>query len=91
MFDSLQDKIQQAVKGLRGQAKLTPESVDETLSEIRLALLEADVNLEVVKRLLEQVRVKALDEEIRGSLTPDQEVVRIVRDELIEILGQDVS
>ena len=89
MFESLQDKFQHAFKGLRGQAKLTPESVDETLKEVRLALLEADVNLNVVKVLLERVRVKALGEEVRGSLTPAQEVVRIVRDEFIEILGRD--
>ncbi len=91
MFDSLQDKFQQAFKGLRGQAKLTPESVDETLREVRLALLEADVNLDVVNRLLERIRVQALGEEIRGSLTPAQEVVRIVRDELTELLGGEAA
>ncbi len=89
MFDSLQDKIQQAFKGLRGQAKLTPESVDATLREVRLALLEADVNLEVVKHLLERIRAQALDQEVQASLTPDQEVLRIVRDELIDILGRE--
>jgi len=76
---------------LRVQGILNEEVVDETLREVRLALLEADVNLKVVKALLERVRVKALGEEIRSSLSPGQEVVRIVRDELIEILGREAS
>ena len=76
---------------MRVQGILNEEVVDETLREVRLALLEADVNLKVVKALLERVRVKALGEEIRSSLSPGQEVVRIVRDELIEILGREAS
>ncbi len=89
MFDALQDKLQRVFKTLRVQGVLTEELVDETLREVRLALLEADVNFKVVKELLERVRVRALGEEVRRSLTPAQEVVRIVRDELIEILGRD--
>ena len=65
--------------------------MDQTLREVRLALLEADVNLNVVKDLLERVRVRALGEEVRSSLSPLQEVIRIVRDELIQILGRDAS
>jgi signal recognition particle subunit SRP54 len=91
MFDALQDKLQRVFKALRVQGVLTPEVVDETLREVRLALLEADVNLNVVKVLLERVRVKALGEEVRSSFSPLQEVVRIVRDELIEILGREAS
>ncbi len=91
MFDALQDKFQQAFKSLRIQGSLTPEGVDEALREVRLALLEADVNLNVVKALLERVRVKALGAEVRDTLTPAQEVVRIVRDEMIAILGGDAS
>lgn len=91
MFDSLQDRLQNVFKSLRVQAVLNDEVIDETLKEVRLALLEADVNLNVVKALLERVRVKALGEKVRGSMTPVQEVVRIVRDELIEILGREAS
>ena len=76
---------------MRVQGVLNEEVVDETLREVRLALLEADVNLNVVKALLDRVRVKALGEEIRSSLSGGEEVVRIVRDELIEILGRDAS
>ena len=91
MFDALQDKFQQVFKTLRIQGGLTPEAINETLKEVRLALLEADVNLRVVKELVERVRVKALGEEVRASFTPAQEVVRIVRDELVQILGGDAA
>ena len=91
MFEALQDKFQQAFKNLRGRGSLTPEAVDETLREVRMALLEADVNFNVVKALLERVRVRALGEEIGATFTPAQEVIRIVRDELVDILGRDAS
>ena len=91
MFETLQDKFQQAFKNLRGRGTLTPEAVDEALREVRLALLEADVNFNVVKALIERVRVRALGEEIGATFTPAQEVVRIVRDELVDILGRDAS
>ena len=76
---------------MRVQGVLSEDVVDETLREVRLALLEADVSLNVVKDLLDRIRVKALGEEIRSSLSPGQEVIRIVRDELIEILGREAS
>ena len=76
---------------MRVQGVLSEDVVDETLREVRLALLEADVSLNVVKALLDRIRVKALGEEIRSSLSPGQEVIRIVRDELIEILGREAS
>jgi signal recognition particle subunit SRP54 len=91
MFDALQDKFQHVFKTLRVQGVLNEQAVDETLREVRLALLEADVNFKVVKELLDRVRVRALGEEVRSSLTPAQEVVRIVRDELIQILGGDAA
>ncbi|HEV2493277.1 MAG TPA: signal recognition particle protein [Terriglobia bacterium] len=91
MFDALQDKFQSVFKTLRVQGVLNEQAVDETLREVRLALLEADVNFKVVKELLDRVRVRALGEEVRSSLTPAQEVVRIVRDELIQILGGDAA
>jgi signal recognition particle subunit SRP54 len=91
MFEALQGRFQNVFKSLRVQGVLNEEVVDETLREVRLALLEADVNLSVVKALLDRVRVKALGEEIRSSFSGGQEVVRIVRDELIEILGREAS
>jgi signal recognition particle subunit SRP54 len=91
MFEALQDKFQRVFKSLRGQGRLSAELVDETLRDVRLALLEADVNVKVVKDLLERVRVRALGEEVTASFTPAQEVVRIVRDELIDILGRDAA
>jgi len=91
MFDALQSRFQKVFKSLRVQGVLSEEVVDETLREVRLALLEADVSLNVVKALLDRVRVKALGEEVRSSLSPGQEVIRIVRDELVEILGREAS
>jgi signal recognition particle subunit SRP54 len=91
MFEALQDKFQQAFKNLRGRGTLTPEAIDEALRDVRMALLEADVNFNVVKALLEKVRVRALGEEIGAAFTPAQEVVRIVRDELVDLLGRDAS
>jgi len=91
MFDALQQKFERTFKSLRGQGILNEQIVDETLREVRVALLEADVHLNVVKELLERVRVRALGEAVRTSLTPEQEVVRIVRDELVAILGGEAS
>ncbi len=91
MFDTLQEKFQNAFKSLRIQGVLNEETIDGVLREVRLALLEADVNFKVVKELLDRVRVKALDQEVRSSLTPTKEIIRIVRDELIEILGRKES
>jgi signal recognition particle subunit SRP54 len=91
MFDSLQEKFQGVFKNLRLQGALTEEAVDATLRDVRLALLEADVNFKVVKELLDRVRVKALDQQVRSSFTPAQEIIRIVRDELVELLGRKES
>jgi len=91
MFDALQEKFQRVFKTLRGQGILNEALVDETLRDVRLALLEADVNVKVVKELLARVRVRALGEEVGASFTPAQEVVRIVRDELVEILGREAA
>jgi signal recognition particle subunit SRP54 len=91
MFDALQEKFDKVFKSLRIQGVLSDEVIEETLREVRLALLEADVHFQVVKELLERVRVKARGEEVRTSFSPAQEVVRIVRDELVEILGHDAA
>src|ERR1043165_8234678 len=87
MFDNLSEKLQRVFKNLRGEGRLTPENMEAALREIRVALLEADVNFKVVKQLIENVKVKALGEEVLQSLTPTQQVIAIVRDELIKVLG----
>ncbi|MBP8275016.1 MAG: signal recognition particle receptor subunit alpha, partial [Acidobacteria bacterium] len=74
-------------RSLRGEARLTEETVDAALREIRLALLEADVNFRVVKAFVDRVREKAVDQEVLRSLTPAQQVVRIVRDEMLALFG----
>src|SRR6059036_3196856 len=87
MFENLSDKLQRVFKNLRGEGKLTELHLDEALKEIRMALLEADVNFKVVKLFTDAVRSKALGQEVMQSLSPGQQVVKIVRDELIEMLG----
>ena len=89
MFDNLSEKLQGVLRKLRGQARVSEEVLTEMLREIRLALLEADVAVPVVRRLLDGVREKALGEEVQKSLTPGQQVVKIVRDELVSVLGGD--
>jgi signal recognition particle subunit SRP54 len=91
MFENLTEKLQRAFKNLRGQGSVTEENMQEALREIRVALLEADVNLNVVKELVEHIREKALGQEVMTSLSPTEQVVKIVRDELIAILGKDVA
>jgi signal recognition particle subunit SRP54 len=87
MFETLSEKLQRVFKNLRGEGRLTEQHLDEALKEIRMALLEADVNFKVVKQFTDAVKAKALGEEVMQSLTPGQQVVKIVRDELIEMLG----
>jgi signal recognition particle subunit SRP54 len=87
MFESLSNRLQDVFKSLRGEARLTDATVDAALREIRLALLEADVNFRVVKAFIERVRVKAVGEDVLRSLTPGQQVIRIVRDEMLALFG----
>ena len=89
MFENLSERLQQVTKKLRGQARVNEEVLAETLREIRLALLEADVAVPVVKRLLDAVRAQALGQDVQGSLSPGQQVVKIVRDELINLFGSE--
>ena len=91
MFENLQEKLQRAFKTLRGQAKLTEENIDEALREIRMALLEADVNFKVVKQLIDQIRAKAIGQEVMTALSPGEQVIKILRDELVEVLGKDTA
>jgi signal recognition particle subunit SRP54 len=87
MFESLSDKLKKSLRDLRGQGKLTPEHVDAALREIRMALLEADVNYKVAKDFVESVRAKAEGEEVWNGLKPHEQVVKIVYDELSELMG----
>ncbi len=86
MFEQLTEKIQKAFKNLRGQGKISEENIEEALKEVRLALLDADVNVETVKLFLEKVKAKALGKEVALSLTPGQVMVKIVHEELISLL-----
>lgn len=91
MFENLSEKLQKAFKNLRGQAVLNEDNIQESLREIRLALLEADVNFKVVKQLIDKIQDKALGQEVMGALSPGEQVIKIVRDELVAILGQDTA
>lgn len=91
MFESLSDKLQDIVKKLKGQTRITEKELTEMLREVKLALLEADVNYKVVKNFIEKIKEKALDKEVMKSLTPGQQVVKIVKDELTELLGSSES
>src|SRR6266480_1894064 len=91
MFDNLSDKLQRVFKNLRGEGKLTAANMEAALREIRVALLEADVNFKVVKQLIEAVKEKAMGEEVLSALSPSQQVIKIVRDELTRILGSHQS
>ena len=91
MFDNLSDKLQRVFKNLRGEGKLTAANMEAALREIRVALLEADVHFRVVKQFIENIKEKAMGEEVLTSLTPTQQVVKIVRDEMIKTLGTHQS
>jgi signal recognition particle subunit SRP54 len=91
MFENLSEKLQRAFKNLRGQGTITEENISDALREIRLALLEADVNLDVVKELIEHIRAKAVGQEVLTALSPTEQVIKIVRDELVTLLGKDTA
>src|SRR5689334_11718078 len=91
MFENLQEKLQRAFKNLRGQGTLTEENIQEALKEIRMALLEADVNFKVVKEFIDRVQAKAVGQEVMTALSPAQQIVKIVHDELVEVLGKDTA
>jgi signal recognition particle subunit SRP54 len=87
MFDSLSDKLQRVFKNLRGEGKLSAENMEAALKEIRMALLEADVHFKVVKQLMDAVKTKAMGQEVLTALSPGQQVVKIVHEELVKTLG----
>ena len=91
MFETLSDKLQRSFKTLRGQGTLTDENINEALREIRVALLESDVNLDVARDLIEKIRAKSLGSQVTTALSPAEQIVKIVRDELIATLGTDTA
>lgn len=91
MFENLSEKLQRAFKNLRGQGTITEENIQDALREIRVALLEADVNLNVVKELIEHIREKAVGQQVMTALSPTEQVIKIIRDELIALLGKDTA
>ena len=91
MFDNLSDKLQRVFKNLRGEGRLTAENMETALREVRVALLEADVNFKVVKQLLEAVKTRVMGQEVLSSLSPSQQVIGVINEELIRILGSHES
>ncbi|WP_107879704.1 signal recognition particle protein [Neisseria animaloris] len=91
MLDNLTNRFSNVLKNIRGQAKLTEDNIKDALREVRLALLEADVALPVVKEFINNVKEKALGQEIAGSLTPDQAFIGVVNNALIELMGKENS
>jgi signal recognition particle subunit SRP54 len=89
MFESLTDRLELTFKRLRGQGKITEQNIDDALRDVRLALLEADVHVKVVRTFLDLVKAKSTGQEVLQSLTPEQQFIKIVRDQLINLLGGD--
>ncbi len=87
MFEALSDKLRKVLKDLRGQGRLTEAHIEAAMREIRIALLEADVNFKVVKSFIDRIKEKALGQEVMGALSPAQQVVKVVYDEVVEMLG----
>lgn len=88
-FEGLSSKLQNITNKLRGKARITESDLKEMLREVKLALLEADVNYKIVKDFIETVREKALGQDVLKSLTPGQQVVKVVKDELVELLRRN--
>ncbi|WP_173916506.1 signal recognition particle protein [Halobacillus sp. Marseille-Q1614] len=90
-FEGLSDRLQQSIQKIKGKGKVSEQDVKEMSREVRLALLEADVNFKVVKDFVKRIRERAVGEEVMGSLTPGQQVIKIVQDELTELMGGNES
>src|SRR5271163_1978267 len=91
MFENLSDKLQRSFKNLRGEGTLTEENISEAIREIRLALLESDVNLNVVNEVVDHIHARALGTQVTTALSPSEQIVKIVHDELINVLGKDTA
>lgn len=89
MFDNLTDRLSRTLRNISGRGRLTEENIKETLREVRMALLEADVALPVVRDFINRVKEKAVGHEVNKSLTPGQEFVKIVRNELVSAMGEE--
>ncbi len=89
MFDGLSSKLEKVFKNLKGYGKLSEKNIEDSLKEVRLSLLEADVNYIIVKEFIESVKNKAIGEKVADSLTPAQQIIKIIRDELVELLGNN--
>src|SRR5437870_6806965 len=89
MFDSLSSKLQNAFKNLRGLGKISEANVGESLREVRLALLEADVNFKVARDFIERVKAKSVGQEVIQSIQPGQQIIKIIHDELVDLLGSE--
>ena len=90
-FDSLSDKLQNIFKNLRGKGRLSEADVKAALKEVKMALLEADVNFKVVKDFVKTVRSRAIGAEVLESLTPAQQIVKIVNEELVKVMGEEAA
>lgn len=88
-FEGLSSRLQEITRKIRGKARITESDLKEMLREVKLALLEADVNYKIVKDFIETVRAKALGQDVLKSLTPGQQVVKVVKDELVELLRRN--
>lgn len=88
MFDNLTDRLSRTLRNISGRGRLTEDNVKDTLREVRMALLEADVALPVVREFINRVKEKAVGHEVNKSLTPGQEFVKIVRNELVAAMGE---
>jgi signal recognition particle subunit SRP54 len=91
MFENLTDRLESVFKKLRGHGKLTEENIQEAMGEVRTALLEADVNFGVVREFVAAVTTKAIGQEVLSSLSPGQQVVKVVHDELVQLLGSEAQ
>src|SRR2546421_9633040 len=89
MFDSLSGKLQNAFRNLRGLGKISEENAGDALREVRLALLEADVNFKVARDFIERVKAKSLGQEVVQSIQPGQQIIKIIHDEMVELLGSE--
>ena len=91
MFESLTQRLSGTIERLRGRGRLSEENIRESLREVRIALLEADVALPVVQALIERIKVRAVGQEVLKSLTPGQALIKVVRDELTTVMGAATS
>lgn len=87
-FEGLADRLQSTIKKITGKGKVSEQDVKEMTREVRLALLEADVNFKVVKDLIKRIKERAIGQEVMESLTPGQQVIKVVQDELRELMGE---